>query len=43
MDELNKMMEDQVKIENSIKAKEIDKTAEISTGIIVGSLLAVYL
>ena len=61
IDELNKMLADQVKIEDSIKTKDIDKTVEmatvevnekirkdnkklwISTGIIVASLLAVYL
>ena len=64
VDELNKMLADQVKIEDSIKTKDIDKTAEmatvevnekirkdkkdnkkfwISTGIIVASLLVLYL
>ena len=64
VDELDKMLVEQVKIEDSIKTKDIDKTAEmatvevnekirkdkkdnkkfwISTGIIVASLLVIYL
>lgn len=63
VDKLNKMFADKVKLEDSIKTKEIEKNVEmatvevtekirkdkkydkiwISTGIIVGSLLAIYL
>ena len=60
MDELNKVLDDKVKLEDSIETKEIEENTQmatvegidsiiknkkvwISTGIIVASLLAVYL